>query len=250
MHSIFYSFFLLLSCVSMQKRQARIDPRAEAWAAAMAAWDARAEPEGAEAARTSLEAVLKLSPRDMGAMALLARLEWTLGHEAERSPGALSPLAHYRNSLEMAYTCLQADPGFNAALTATDGWPEASALSTLPPAAAPCLTWTVAATLDLTALRGPGAALAVEDVLPLYRRAVFLDTTDADGWLSWLGGRIALRQQEPEEAQAAFRAALARAPGNRLFYIALSSAFPDPSLPAFQPPSPDPLAWENSIFHR
>ena len=250
MHRLLYSLLFLLSCMSIQKRQARIDPLSDAWAVATQAWSARAGAEGVEVARAGLEAVLKLSPRDMRAMGLLARLEWTLGHQAERTPGALSPLVHYRNSLEQAYTCLQADPGFNATLTATDGWPEASALSTLPPAASPCLIWAVAATLDLSELRGPGADLAVEDVLPLHRRATLLDVADEEGWLSWLSGRIALRHQEPEKARAAFRAALAHAPGNRLFYLTLSSAFPDPPLPPFQPPAPDPLSWENKIFSR
>lgn len=247
---------LLLAACRTGRRQTRADPRAEAWKIAEAAWADRAAPDGPDRARLALEAVLEIAPRDMGAHARLARLEWTLGNAAARGQDTATPLQRYRNSLEWGYACLQASAGFSAALTATDGWPTRAALNTLLPAAAPCLAWIVAATLDLHALRGDGAMLAVDQIRPLHERATRLAQDDADGtaidqetrgWIRWLSGRLALAARDPA-ALTDLRAACRLVPGLLPFRDTLARASPGEPPEPFAPPDPDPFAWENRIW--
>lgn len=243
----FLSSLLLFSCATLHPTQKAPTPLALAWAEAEKALAARGNPGGVLAAQDALAAVLKLSPHDQRAMGWQARLEWSLFTAANAGlpQDELSAKAHLLNALEAAHACLQSEPSFSASLNAHHGQMTAETLLSIDAEGGSCLIWAMAATLDMTLERGPGAELSAQEVSPILIRLSVLEPADPEGWQAWLHAKLAKIEGQQDVAEKSIHQAIAKSPGNLLFYataMTITSMGPPP-----EPASPDPLSWENQI---
>ena len=220
----------LAGCVAHHRAPA--DPFAGALSAADEAWGHRAESGGLDAAERAYTALLAERPGAPEVLWRLARLQWS---------HALIDPAHagewHEAGREFALRCVAADPALAEALaTAGDRLSTATlAISTAP---AQCLVFGAAHIVALVEARGPGAALDLEDALPLAARAAQAGPAVEPALRSWALGRAGvLMGSNPGESRDAMRTAVALAPGLRFFRDEAVSAFPDlaESFDAFVP---------------
>lgn len=249
--SLLSSLLLCSACATLHPTQKAPTPLSLAWAEAERALAARGNPGGVAAAQAALAAVLKIAPHDQRAMGWQARLEWSLFTAANAGlpQDALSAKAHLLNALEAAYTCLQSEPSFNASLSAHHGQMTADTLLNVDHEAGDCLIWAMAATLDMTLERGPGAQLSAQEVSPILIRLSVLEPTDPEGWQAWLHAKLAKIEGQQDIAEKSIHQAITKSPGNLLFYATAMTITPTgtPMGPPPEPATPDPLMWENQI---
>lgn len=190
----------------------------------------------------------------------------TLLGEQPDDPAVLARLAHGRwvsslvepdaaeGHLELGeaygWRCLLASPGFGAAARARGFQVTRDAVSTLGRDDVPCLAWTVANGLDRVALRGLGAALELEPLGLLVDRLRALAPTAEGGVGFWAASRQRLlnplaSDTRRAEARALLVAAVAVAPGFRIWAADLAAAFPD-ARNALDVPGDDAWALENA----
>lgn len=195
--------------------------------------------------------VLAAEPEHPVALARLARAEWTLG---ELRPAAAT--AHHEAGEDYGWSCLAAWPGFSAALTAERWRVTEEAVAALPPEASDCLLWTAINAIAAVEARGPGAALALDDVRLLLARAAAVGEGADPGFLVWARAQAevlaAAPNAPPEAARAGFEAAIAAAPAVGRFRRDYAAAYPKSVAAAYEgfPPraGADPWARENAAW--
>jgi hypothetical protein len=155
---------LILAC--FLRPVTRVDAREASLTAADAHFLARSGPEGAAELARAVEgwtSLLANAPRDTGVLARLAHAHWLL---AQTEPEEAR--THLEIGEEFGWRCLLASPAFASAQRASGQ--VRGAAGTLSPNEAPCVGWLTANALDRAALRGPGAALSLEEQHALMER--------------------------------------------------------------------------------
>ena len=209
------------------------DPLAAGIAAAEAAWERRAEPDGLTAAIAAWEALHAQAPTDPRILAALAHAHWLAGLVAPTEEEALDELETGRG---YGGDCLLTFPTFANGLGGEGYRVTAGTVSGLDASAVPCLTWTAANAYSLVERRGRGAALEVEQARPLSDRAWALAPDGEDGMVAWGYAMSVVLDEDPAratkrsaampEAQAALRRAVGLAPGNHYLLAELVAYVP------------------------
>lgn len=227
------AFVLLVVGVgSCKAPERRPDPFGEAVAAADAVWERRAQSGGFDEAERAYSALLGRRPTASAVLWRQARVAWSRALSEPRRAERWHEVGR-----EVALRCVAATPAVAQALIATgDRIDRTLPLAQSAPA---CRVYAAAHIVRLVALRGPGAALELEDATGLLTDLGMAEEPAvlawAQGWLRVLQGR------ESAEAREALLAALRASPGVTFYREQALAAFPDVdgSLPAF---IPDP-AW-------
>ncbi len=233
------------------------DPRAQALAAAdMRFRDRGTDPGALDAATAAWTVLLDGSARDAGLHARLAHAAWIRGRAAAADPSAAR--VHFEIAEESGWTCAMATPGFAARVRRAGGNPSVEAIPEMDPVDAPCLAWAAAGMLEVTALRGAGAALdlATLDALRGYLHAhpdaaaAPWEPEGLPGFDDWIDARRALLADDALErqgARGAFDRAVAAAPDFLPWRRDRARAFPGSEVEA-PPPSESrwPLENENA----
>ncbi len=224
------------------KRASRApDPFGEAVAAADKVWAARASTGSVDAAERAYTALLAQRPTAGAVLWRLSRVAWS---RAMIEPARAAKW--HEVGRELALRCVAAaEPVAEGLLVRGDRLGPPVVLDEAP---APCRVYAAAHVVGLVYMRGPGAALDLEDAAPLLAGLPEGVEPAVQGWTS---ARLRLLQgAEPAAAREAMRQAVAAEPGVRFYRAEAMLAFPD--LDGSLPPLLDDPRWalENAAFPR
>lgn len=231
------------------------DPRVVARDAADGRFLARSEDTledhpALDAAVAGWSALLADDAEDMAVLARLAHASWIL---AQIDPAGRR--THLEVGEDFGWRCLLTSPALAASGQVDRARPDV--LAALDAGFAPCLAWTAMNALDRARLRGPGAALAVEEAAALVARLRGLAAEPTPwaplpGLVDALEGQVAWALAKDDAARGVARGhigeAVAAAPGFLRWRMDLARTM---RAPGAVPPAKDgPFALENLAVRR
>ncbi len=246
---------LLALAACFLRPSVEVDPRDVALDAADARFLARSEDSleehpALDAAIAGWSALLAEDAADTAVLSRLAHASWILAQV-----DAAGRRTHLEVGEDFGWRCLLTSPALAASGQVDRARPDA--LEALDAGFAPCLAWTAMNALDRARLRGPGAALAVEEAGALVRRLRVLQAeptpwAPVPGLVDALEGQVAWALAKDDAARGVARGriadAVAAAPGFLRWRMDLARTM---RAPGAAPPAQDgPFALENLAVRR